>query len=291
MNTVLITGSSGLLGSSLVPYLKERDYKIITHACNSKADFMFDLTDQVKSLDFLEKINPDLIINLAGLTSVELCEENINFSYLVNTHIVENLVCWMLKSKKHCHLIQISTDHVYDGDGLHSEDKVNLTNNYAFSKYAAELVALRVNSSILRTNFVGRSKVSSRESLSDWVYKSCKTGRSEKVLDDVYFSPLSIRSLNEIIELIIKEKPLGVFNLGSHNGMSKADFDFKLAKFLGLSVKNFTRIKSDEATFLKAYRPKNMSMDSSKFENLFKIKLPDLESLIEEIAKEYEDIK
>jgi len=197
----------------------------------------------------------------------------------------------MLKSKKHGHLIQISTDQVYDGDGLHSEDKVNLTNNYAFSKYAAELVALRVNSSILRTNFVGRSKVSSRESLSDWVYKSCKTGRPEKVLDDVYFSPLSIRSLNEIIELIIKKKPLGVFNLGSHNGMSKADFDFKLAKFLGLSVKNFTRIKSDEATFLKAYRPKNMSMDSSKFENLFKIKLPDLESLIEEIAKEYEDLK
>jgi dTDP-4-dehydrorhamnose reductase len=290
MNTILITGSSGLLGSSLVPYLKERDYKVVTHACNSQADFMFDLTDQVKSLDFLEKINPDLIINLAGLTSVELCEENINFSYLVNTNIVENLVCWMLKSKK-SHLIQISTDHVYDGDGLHSEDKVNLTNNYAFSKYAAELVALRVNSSILRTNFIGRSNSPTRESLSDWVYKSCKTGKPEKVLDDVYFSPLSIKILIEIIELFIKEKPLGIFNLGSHNGMSKADFDFKLAKFLGLPAENLTRIKSDAATFLKAYRPKNMIMDSSKFENLFRIRLPDLESLIEEIAKDYEDLK
>ena len=290
MENILINGATGLLGSSWVQQLKNSGYHVVTHARTSQADFMFDLSDRIKSYEILEQIRPNVIINLVSLTSVELCEEQVQLAYLVNTRTVENLAHWLLTSVKGCHLVQISTDHVYDGIGLPTEDEITITNNYAFSKYAGELAAIRVPSTILRTNFVGRSQVSHRESMTDWIYNAVTEGQHVQLLSDVYFSPLSIRTLVEMIELVVKKKPVGIYNLGSHNGMSKADFDFAFAECLKLPTNTMTRIETCEATFLKAYRPKDMRMDSSKFENALCVKLPHLTDIIQQVAQEYDEI-
>jgi dTDP-4-dehydrorhamnose reductase len=284
---ILITGSTGLLGSTLVPWLRSRGKTIATHARQTNADYTADLVNKRETFELLNRIQPSVIVNLVGLTSVERCQDNANESYLVNTRTVENIVNWILDNGSKCHLIQISTDQVYDGSGIHTEDQVCLTNNYAFSKYAGELASARVPSTILRTNFVGRSKIESRESLTDWVYNSLTNGRHVQVLQDVYFSPLSMKTLVEMIQLVIENKPVGIFNLGSKNGMSKAEFDFYFAEQLNLSTKTMTRIDSSQAEFLRAYRPKDMRMDSSKFERTMNIQLPTLVNQIQNIAKEY----
>ncbi len=287
---ILITGATGLLGSSMVPYFKKCGYTVVTHALSSQADYVVDLSDRVKSYEILSKIHPSVIINLVGLTSVELCEEQVNLAYLVNTRTVENLADWIMHSGIACHLVQISTDHVYDSVGLHIEDDITITNNYAFSKYAGELAAIRVPSTILRTNFVGHSQVSHRESLTDWVYNSLTTAKNVQVLNDVYFSPISITMLVEMIELVVQKRPIGIFNIGSQNGMSKADFDFAFAESLNLPTNTMTRINTSSANFLKAYRPKDMRMDCSKFENKLGVKIPNLVDLIKQIAREYDEI-
>jgi dTDP-4-dehydrorhamnose reductase len=251
---------------------------------------VFDLSDGVKTDEALNQIQPDVIINLVSFTSVELCEEHPNSAYLANTRTVENLADWIQSSRANCHLVQISTDHVYDGIGLHAEDKITIINNYAFSKYAGELAALRVPSTILRTNFVGRSKASHRESLTDWVYGSMTCRKNVEVLDDVYFSPLSMATLVEMIQLVVEKQPVGAYNLGSHNGMSKADFAFSFAQCLSLPTDTMLRIEAGKASFLKASRPKNMQMDSSKFENALGAKLPILIDEIEQVAKEYANV-
>jgi dTDP-4-dehydrorhamnose reductase len=286
---LLVTGATGLLGSTLVLYLKKCGYEVVTHALTAEADFKFDLSDRASSYEQLEQIQPDLIINLVGLTSVDLCEDRIDVAYLVNTRTVENLAHWILSSGTGCYLVQISTDQVYDGVGPHAEDEITITNNYALSKYAGDLAASLVPSTILRTNFVGRSKVSQRESLTDWVYNSMMLRKHVQVLDDIYFSPLSMEKLVEMIELVIDKKPIGIYNLGSRNGMSKADFDFAFAEHLNLPTNTMSRIKASQATFLKAYRPKDMRMDSSKFENMLGVKLPFLIDQIQQISKEYDD--
>jgi dTDP-4-dehydrorhamnose reductase len=288
INKILILGATGLLGSTLVPHLKKGCNNIVTHARKKgTADFIFYLDDWNTTCEFLTQIQPSIIINLVGLTSVEFCQQQTHASYLANTRTVENIARWIKQSSAHCHLIQISTDQVYDGDGPHIEDDITLTNNYALTKYAGEIAAGQVQSTILRTNFVGRSKVSYRESLTDWVYTSLTTSKNVQVLTDVLFSPLSMKTLVEMIELIIRNKPVGVYNLGSRAGMSKADFDFEFAKILGLPVDTMSRIGISEATFLHAYRPKDMRMDCSKFEKLFGIKLPRLSDEIKKSAEDY----
>jgi len=206
---------------------------------------------------------------------------------LVNTRVVENLVQWISESKSNSHLLQISTDHVYDGMRLNTEEQIALKNYYAFSKYAGELAAARVPCTILRTNFIGRSKTNNRESLTDWVYNSLTSGKKIKVLNDVFFNPLSMDTLAELIRLVIEKKTVGTFNLGSHNGMSKADFDFAFADCLGLPTSGMALIDSSKANFLQAYRPKDMRMDCSKFENTLGVQLPFLENEIKRAAQAY----
>jgi len=289
MEKILITGATGLLGRTLVPQLRKRGYNVVTHGRAEGADHLVDMVDESRVFEFLTRIQPAVIINLVGLTSVEDCQEQTNAAYLANTRSVENLTKWIRQTGAASHLIQISTDHVYDGIGPHTEEFVTLTNNYAFSKYAGELAAALVPSTIIRTNFIGLSKSPSRVSLTDWIFVSLKTGENIKVLNDIFFSPLSMNTLSEMIHLVIEKRPFGVFNLGSRNGMSKADFDFDFANYLGLQTKSMTRVNINEASFLKVYRPKDMRMDCTKFEKTFKIILPDLCDEIQLAGKDYHE--
>ncbi|MDB0065488.1 SDR family oxidoreductase [Oceanospirillaceae bacterium] len=287
---ILILGSTGLLGSSLVPHLRQGGHNIVTHArTEGTAEFIGDLEGRSVTHELLTIVQPSIIINLVGLTSVEICQEQPHKAYQVNTQTVENIACWIKQSNTSCHLIHISTDQVYDGDGPHDEENITLTNNYALTKYAGEIAAIAVKCTILRTNFVGRSKVNSRESLTDWVYTNLIASRKVEVLTDILFSPLSLTTMVEMIELVIRHKPPGVYNMGSSEGMSKADFDFEFASRLGLPVNSMSRIKTSEAAFLHAYRPKDMRMNCSKFEKKLGIRLPNLSDEIEKSAEDYNE--
>jgi len=287
MEKILITGATGFLGSTLSPYLKNCGHNLVTHANTTKADFMFDLSDKNKTNDMLTTIQPTIIINLVALTNVELCEDQINLAYLINTRTVENIANWILLNDVRCHLVQISTDQVYDGTGYQSEDDIRITNNYALTKYAGELAASTVGSTILRTNFVGRSRVKDRKSLTDWVYSSIAGGNDIELLEDVYFSPLSLTTIAEMIDLVLRIKPKGTFNMGSHGGLSKAEFILQFVDCLNLPTTRLTRIKSNQAKFFRAYRPKDMRMDSSRFESMMGVKLPSLSDLVQPISREY----
>jgi dTDP-4-dehydrorhamnose reductase len=288
---IIITGATGLLGSTLYPQLKSQGRSVRTQSYKNTADFTADLSVPIQAFELLSNVKPRVIVNLVGLTSVERCQDHPQEAYLLNTKVVENIVKWMLESDSDCHLVQISTDQVYDGSGPHNEDQVTITNNYAFSKYAGELAAALVPSTILRTNFVGLSKAIHRESLTDWVFNSLNVSKQISVLQDVFFSPLSLKFLAEMISIVIDKKPIGVFNLGSRNGMTKADFDYVFAEHLGLPVTLMSRINSDQATFLRAYRPKDMRMNSFKFESALGVSLPCLIDQIKVVAEEYNELR
>ena len=284
---LLLLGSSGLFGSTLTPFLGSCGHEVKTHSRGDGTQYHADLNDPRDTNELLGKIEPEVIVNLVGLTDVDRCEDHPNQAYLANVRTVENIVDWIKQEKTPCHLVHISTDQVYDGAGPHAEEQVMLTNYYAFSKYAGELVAASVPSTILRTNFFGRSHCAKRVSLTDWLFRSLSNSDSIQVFDDVLFSPLSMATLAEMIELIIRKKPVAVFNLGSDAGMSKAVFAFTFAEELDLSTRAMTRTSTGQVTFLKTYRPKDMRMDCSKFENTLGVKLPLLRDEIKRVAKEH----
>lgn len=281
MARILVTGATGLLGMSLAPLLAQRGHTVLRHGFRAGAgdagQLRGDLRDRAATAAMLDAAQPEVVINLAALTNVDTCESDPHAAYQLNTASVENLAHW-LRGRAGKHLVHISTDMLYDGAGPHREDGIAIRNTYAFSKVAAEIAAGAVPSTVLRTNFFGRSRCEGRASFSDWLAGALRAQTPITVFDDVLFSPLSTNTLCGMIARVVEQRPVGVFNLGSRQGMSKADFAFALADTLGLPTAAMARGQSGAS--LKAYRPKDMRMDSSHFEQTMGLQLP---ALIEEI--------
>lgn len=284
---ILVTGAKGLLGCTLVPYLQTCGHTVLKQSRRRDAEVLADLTDTDQTIVALNRVAPDVIVNLAAATNVDECERNPQCAYVANVRIVENLANWVKQRETDCHLVQISTDQVYDGAGPHKEEDITLTNYYGFSKYAGELVAATVPNTILRTNFFGPSQCSGKASLSDWLVRSLTKKEPITVFEDVCFSPLSLRRLVELIELVIGKHRQGIYNLGSRDGMSKADFAFSIAKALDLPTDSMRRGFSTDIK-LAAYRPKDMRMNSNYFEETFGIALPTLNDEIYAMKAAYD---
>ena len=287
MAVVLTLGATGLLGTTLAPILEASGHQVVRHGFSSAADEKADLSDFLQTSALVARVKPDCIINLVALTNVDQCEREPQKAYLLNVASVINVVRAIGEQAPDCHLVQISTDQVYDANGPHAEADVTVTNTYAFSKIAAELAARTRSSTILRTTFFGRSRCANRTSFSDWVVRALRHDEPISVFNDILFSPLEIKTLAIMIERVVSKRPSGLFNLGSRDGMSKADFAFALAEVVGLPTTHITRTVSTDNPLLGAYRPKDMRMDSSNFESTLGLKLPTLIEQIHSLRSDY----
>ena len=286
---VMIVGASGLLGSVLVPALKAASYNVFTVGRAPTNEFSCDVGDSNSARSLFDELQPDVLINLVALTDVDLCESDSRQAFSVNVRALENIVSWIESAQKNCHLVHISTDQVYDGPGPHCEDDVMLTNYYSFSKYAAELAALRVNSTVLRTNFFGKSMCDHRSSFTDWVHHSATTNRNVVLFGDVFFSPLSMATLAEMVVLVVSQKPSGVFNLGSNCGLSKSEFSILFMKKLKFGMTNIEVASIGDVSFMKTYRPRDMRLNVTKFEQKLDVCLPTLEAEINRVIGDYDE--
>jgi dTDP-4-dehydrorhamnose reductase len=287
MSKVLVTGATGLLGSFLVLFLQDRGHKVLGFGYTHSADHNANLISRDQTFRAIEGVKPDVVINLMALTNVDRCEANPHEAYLLNVKPVQNICAWIQATSNPCHLIQISSDQVYDGIGPHDEGDVTIRNHYAMSKLAGELAAGTVHSTILRTNFVGRSLRVGRSSFTDWLHTSLLGETPVNVFDDVMFSPLSSSTLCVCIEHCLVERAIGVFNLGSHDGMSKADFAFAFATATGMPTNNLVRSRVGDAANLAARRPTDMRMRCERFEKRMGVTLPRLIDEIEIVADAY----
>jgi dTDP-4-dehydrorhamnose reductase len=281
---VLVLGAGGMLGATLVPALNAQGHIVVSHARTGKGPAVADLNDAFTSRTLITTIAPEVTVNLVGLTDVDKCESAPQLAWRANVHSVENIASACRAAG--CHLIHISTDQIYDGAPARLESQACPGNYYALSKYAGELAALSIGATVLRTNFFGASRHPHRRSITDWLHHALTHSQPLNVFDDVFFSPLSMATLSTMIGYSARLRPAGVFNLGSRDGLSKADFAFTFAGLLGLPEKLMTRVSIRSAE-LKAWRPRDMRMNSSQLERTLGVVLPRLVDEIEIAAKDY----
>lgn len=284
--SILITGASGQFGQILSRYLEDKNYKVYKHSFKKKINHRYscDLSDINNTLRLFKKINFDYLINLVANTDIKDNESNFLKSFKQNTLSLYNIISAKKKLNKKFFTIHFSTDHLYNSDGKNNEKqkKIFLSNNYSLNKYVSEKIALEdKNTIVLRTNFFGKSLL--KKGLFEWGFNSLKKNKKILGFSDIFFSPLSMQTLCEIIFKLLKHKKNGLFNLGSNKGMSKYNFLKKLAFYCKFDNKLINRIKYSKFKKDKSIRPNKMVMDVKKFEKNFNIKLPNLE---DELRKE-----
>lgn len=281
-------GAYGLLGTSLSRHLLKSCYVVLRQGRGKDAEICIDpsRSDAVRQLFAAQRI--DIVVNLVAATNVDQCEEDVQSAYQANVQVVEALIQAVSGESgfRIPHLVHISTDQVYDGPGPHDEKIVAPCNVYALSKLAGEFAAATIGATILRTNFIGHSHCAGRNSLSDWIVSALRAGQKITVFDDVLFSALHIDTLCHLIELAIRERHSGTYNLGCCDGASKAHLALGLAERLGLD-RDLMTVGSYQDIKLRARRPLDMRMNSSHFARTFAIAMPTFESQIDLTAQEY----
>ena len=286
MTKVFLTGASGKLGSNLYNLLK-RDFNVLPVGNKSKIGFIqkLNLLNNSILIKKLNNFNPDVIVHLAALSNVDLCEKNMSFAFKSNILITSNLIKWSLKNKD-VRFVYISSDQVYNKPGFNSEnDKLNPVNFYSFSKVFAEnLVQLSTNSIILRTNFFGYFP-NKKDSLINWFLNELKKKKTIDLVKDINFNPLYVETLCLLIKkVILKKKLKGIYNLGTKNRITKGMLLYKVAKKLGCNSNIFKFVKSEKISFLTK-RSNNMCMSVNKIEKALKFKMPRIDDEIENLCQ------
>lgn len=230
MKKVVVTGSNGLLGQKLIYNLLAKNaYEIHAVArgenrINEKKGYTYhdiDLTDEIKISDFILKIKPDIVINSAAMTNVDLCEKEKETCWDTNVLAVRHIVDALEELRAQGmepHLIHFSTDFVFDGlHGPYKEtDKPNPLSYYAESKLVSERVVLnsKLKSAVVRTIIIyGVVDGNQRSNLVLWVKNALTNGKDINVITDQYRSPTLAEDLAEGTIAIAEKGATGIYHL------------------------------------------------------------------------------
>lgn len=281
---ILILGSSGLLGSKIYYFLKKKKLNIIHNGLKKRK---LDITN-LNNLKIILNKKPDLVINCAAITNIEKCERFFRETSKINIELGNNIFFLKKKLNLNFSVIFFSTDQVYESKKPSKENcKLVTYNNYSYQKLMAEKIYAKNKSIIFRTNFFGKG-TTSHKSFSDWLYNSFKSNKKFFLFKDIVFNPVRIDTLSNIIYKIIKKKKLknyGIYNIGSKGKISKNNFGIFFAKTL--KIYNNNEIVCNSSEILKVKRPRNMSMNTKKFEKIFNVRLPNIKKEIINEIKNY----
>lgn len=281
---VLITGASGMLGSSLIETLRGR-LDVIGLSRHRPADarvgwLEIDLAIPGQLATALEQALPDVVVHAAAMTNVDECERDPDLAMRVNQDCVGDIAAHC--AARSAKLVYISTDAVFDGSGktpYRETDEARPLNVYARAKLGGESLALEAPSSlVLRTNIFGW-RHGRGGSLGEWILAGLREGRELTTFKDVYFSPIAAVLFAGVISSCIECDLRGLFHAGGAESISKHEFAMKIAEQCGLPVQGLRPISVDEKP-LTAPRPKYMSLDSSKLATRLRTELPTVSSSI-----------
>ena len=281
-NKVVVLGGSGMLGRAIARKFLSEKWVVKTIA-RKEADIQLDMcNEQNKLLAILEEEKPSIIVNCAAKVSLAACEENPEQAKQINGLLVEKLVqsCGDTGAK----LVQISTDHWYEGDGkkLHTEeDAIILMNEYSRSKRLGEKYALKDPSSlIIRTNITGYRGEQGRPTFVEWLISSLKRGLPITLFSDFYTCTMSCRQLSSLVIRALEQDVSGLLNVASQDCMSKLEFGYSVAKEMGVST---SCIREGSIESMKPKRGNSLGLNTEKACSVLNIEMPDHASVVNDL--------
>jgi dTDP-4-dehydrorhamnose reductase len=229
---ILVTGSNGMLGSSVKRVFKDHDLILTT-----SIDLDVRNIDQVMS--FADR-KPDLILHLAAETDHIKSQFNPSDAYLTNHTGTQNMV--ELASLLDIPIVYISTGGIFDGKKKrYTEDDTPCPiNHYGRSKYYGELsISSYPKHYIVRSGWAMGGGPNIDKKFINKIYKQILSG--SKILwgiSDVYGNPTYTMDFAKTLKNVVEGKiPYGIYNSCGKGRASRYEVLKEFVKNLNLQKK------------------------------------------------------
>lgn len=217
MKKVFITGCGGMLGSSVYKVFNEAGFDILATDKDQNESWLeyLDVRDTEKMCSMIKAYNPDLIINLAAVTSLEYCEINLKEAFETNYLAAKNLaeIAQSLKIP----MVHISTAGIFDGkEQFYHEDSIpNPINVYGKTKLYGELSVRHTlkDHFIIRPGWMFGGGKKDKKFIS-FIISQIKSGaQSLNVVNDKFGTPTYTQDLAKNMLSLIKTDNYGTYHM------------------------------------------------------------------------------
>lgn len=222
---ILVVGSRGMLGTDMIKELEESNKKFTVTGWD-KGDL--DITNK-EDIEKIYMLKPEIIINCAAYTNVDLAEKEREKCHEVNVTGVKNLVEYCKTNK--VMLVQISTDYVFDGskESYDEDDETGAINYYGKTKEEGEKIITQNLKAfyIIRTSWLfGKYGKNFVETIKKLISEKTEI----KVVNDQIGRPTLTKDLAKaIIDLISSKKQSGIYHITNSSKCSWYEFAKKIA--------------------------------------------------------------
>jgi dTDP-4-dehydrorhamnose reductase len=283
---VLVTGASGMLGSTIVDRWADRFEVLATGGGRFSAPAhwsyrAFDLA-AADHRPLVDWARPDVIVHAAALTAVDACEAAPERALDLNGRAVERL----RRAAPGARVIYISSDAVF-GDRTAPATPDTPTapiNAYGRGKLLGEqLLAAAGGGLTVRTTVVGWNRDPGKQSFVEWLVRSLERRDRVTLFEDALFNPIAAAQLADQLALLVDDAATGVVHVSGREDVSKAAFGLRLCEQLGLDT-SLVRVGRSDEIKLAARRSPDQRIDVRAYEQAFGRRLPTVAETIEVLA-------
>ena len=257
MNNILVTGSTGQLGSDVVKELLKRGYSTLSP---NRSEFNLCSEDSIRN--YILNSNCEAIVHCAAYTQVDKAEDEKDLCIKINATATKHIVkCAKILDIP---MIYISTDYVFDGtkDGKYTEnDETNPINIYGESKLAGEKYVQEILDKyyIVRTSWVfninGKNFIETMLRLS-------KANNQVSIVNAQIVSPTYTKDLSRLLVDMLETSKYGLYHATNEGYCSWYEFANTIFKLANINI-DIKAINSNEYAS-RAKRPMNSKLSKDK---------------------------
>lgn len=295
---ILVTGSSGMLGTELVEVLRGHFdvFGLTRHPASSDQinTIILDLTNRQALENKLLEIKPDIVIHAAAFTKVDLCEDEkwAEEARRQNTTVVENLID--ICNATNSFLIFFSTDYVFSGkkkEPYLESDLIEPINYYGQTKAWAEK-SIQERSKrfiIFRITWLYGKR---GQHFPAAILRQAREKKELSIVNDQWGRPTWTRDVAEVIlKLLTSRKKLldqynkEIFHIGNSGTINWSGFARQILDQSGFANVKIKEISAEELK-RPAARPKNSVLNLDRARQLLEIEMRSWQDAVNEFLKE-----
>jgi dTDP-4-dehydrorhamnose reductase len=256
MKKVLIIGTDGMLGEELFRTLKGKAQ------CIGSTIQELDISDYDRTTETIKKLEPQVVVNLAAFTMVDLCEQKKEKAFAVNAQGAKNVAIGCREIGAKC--IYLSTDYVFDGkksSPYGENDPPNPISVYGLSKFEGEKHIEEILDDYL---IIRSSWLFAKEGINfvKTIIKLSQEKNELTMVNDQKGSPTYTKDLSQAVSLLIERDLKGIFHITNSGCCTWFEFAQKILDRIGSSMKLIPISSSDCGR--AAQRPHNSVLNCEK---------------------------